>query len=70
MPQFEIAPTSGPVAFVRARSAEDAVARQLAETAVVELGEAEAGAGWQEVRVGGQPWGRIRSRDRMRFRRD
>ncbi len=70
MPQFELAPTSGPVTFARARSAEDAVRRQLAVDDAVEIGEAEAGSGWQEVRVGGQPWGRVRPRDRMRFRRD
>ena len=70
MPQFEIAPASGPVAFARGRTAEDAVRRQLGDGGAVELGEAEAGSGWREVRVGGQPWGRVRPRDRMRFRRD
>ena len=70
MPQFELAPTSGPVAFVRARSAEDAVRRQVPEAGAVDLGEPEAGPGWQEVRVGGAVWGRVRPRDRMRFRRD
>ena len=71
MPQFEIAPASGPVAFVRARTDADAVARHLGDAPeAVALGEAEAGTGWREVRVGGQPWGRVRPRDRMRVRRD
>jgi len=70
MPQFEIAPATGPVVFVRARSEADAVARHLGAPAEVDLSEAVPGEGWREVRVGGQPWGRVRPRDRMRFRRD
>lgn len=71
MPQFEIAPAAGPVVFVRARSEADAVARHLGpEAGPLDLGEAAPGEGWRDVRVGGQPWGRVRPRDRMRFRRD
>jgi len=79
MPQYEIAPTSGPTVFVRARSEADAVARHLAgldveapglEAPAVALGEPEPGSGWREVRVDGGAWGRVRPRDRMRFRRD
>lgn len=70
MPQFEIAPTSGSVTFVRARTEEDAVRRHLGEESEVELGEAAPGTGWREVRVAGGVWGRVRPRDRMRFRRD
>lgn len=71
MPQFEIAPATGPAVFVRARSEADAVQRHLGAAAeAVEVGDADPGPGWREVRVGGQPWGRVRPRDRMRFRRD
>ncbi len=31
---------------------------------------AEAGSGWRAVAVDGAVWGRVRPRDRMRFRRD
>ena len=71
MPQFEVEPQDQPAVSVRARSEADAVARQSgADVASVELGEPEPGSGWQTVSVGGQPWGRVRPRDRMRFRRD
>ena len=70
MPQFELAPASGAPAFVRARSAADAVRRHLGDVTEVEVGEAEAGTGWSEVTVASVPWGRVRPRDRMRFRRD
>ena len=68
MPQFEVQPTDQPARFVRARSAEDAL-RQL-EAEAAEVGEPEAGTGWRPVTVNGQPWGQVRPRDRMRFRRD
>ena len=71
MPQFEVEPRDHPATFVRARSEADAVARHLdADAAAVEVGEPEPGAGWRDVSVGGEPWGRVRPRDRMRFRRD
>ena len=86
MPQFEVAPTAGPTVFVRARSEADAVARHLERSGLeapsdgpaasgleappVDLAEPEPGSGWREVRVGGAAWGRVRPRDRMRFRRD
>ena len=79
MPQFEFAPPGGDAVFVRARDAEGAVrdvierglaAEGLAANAAVELGDPEAGSGWMAVALGGEPWGRVRQRDRMRFRRD
>ena len=71
MPQFEVQPSGQPARFVRARSPEDAV-RQLdaADAAAAALGDPEDGTGWRSVTLGGQPWGRVRPRDRMRFRRD
>ncbi|WP_412063371.1 hypothetical protein [Rubrivirga sp. IMCC45206] len=68
MPQFEIETREGSAAFVRARTAAEAVGRQ--QDGEVALAEPEAGSGWQAVTVDGQPWGRVRPRDRMRFRRD
>ncbi|WP_412067837.1 hypothetical protein [Rubrivirga sp. IMCC43871] len=68
MPQFEIEPREGDPTFVRARTAIEAVGRQ--QGGEVALGESEAGSGWQDVTVDGEAWGRIRPRDRMRFRRD
>ncbi len=74
MPQFELEASGQPAAFVRARSPEDAVRRALGgpdrQSAALAVGEAEAGTGWQEVTVDGEPWGRVRPSDRMRFRRD
>lgn len=71
MPQFEVEPHGHAVTFVRARSEADAVARQSGtDTEAVALGEPEPGAGWRDVRVRGEAWGRVRPRDRMRFRRD
>ena len=72
MPQFEVAPASGDPRFVRARSAEDAVrtAARLAAGTPVALADPEAGSGWAEAEVDGAAWGRVRPRDRMRFRRD
>ena len=81
MPQFELEAAGQPATFVRARSPEDAVRRALGppdasasdsdrQSPALAVGEAEAGTGWQEVTVDGLPWGRVRPRDRMRFRRD
>lgn len=72
MPQFETRPHNGDAAMIRARTPADAVRQRagLADDADVEVGEAEAGSGWCEVAVGGAAWGRVRPRDRMRFRRD
>ncbi len=71
MPQFEVQPHDQSSAFVRARTDLDAVRRHLASDASdVTLGEAEAGSGWRAVAVEGAGWGRVRPRDRMRFRRD
>ncbi len=68
MPQFELEPREGAATFVRARSAAEAVGREQGGDVV--LGEPEAGSGWQAVTVDGEVWGRVRPRDRMRFRRD
>ncbi|MEM6288851.1 MAG: hypothetical protein AAF845_17060 [Bacteroidota bacterium] len=76
MPQFEVAPAAGPSTFVRARDPEDAVRRAVSEAAgaavnaALEIGAPEAGSGWMEVSHDGEVWGRVRPRDRMRFRRD
>jgi hypothetical protein len=71
MPHFEVQPADQPSAFVRAKSDEDAVTRHLGASAgEVDLGDAEAGSGWRAVVVDGASWGRVRTRDRMRFRRD
>ena len=86
MPQFEISRPAAEPVFVRARSAEDAVRRHLDATADsdrqpgapltgvdpggVALAAAEPGSGWQAVTLDGEPWGQVRPRDRMRFRRD
>ncbi|WP_420454264.1 hypothetical protein [Rubrivirga sp.] len=71
MPQFEVQPHDQPSVFVRARTDLDAVRRHLTSGAAeVALAEAEAGSGWRAVAVDGDEWGRVRPRDRMRFRRD
>lgn len=72
MPQFEVAPASGDAQFVRARSAEEAVrtVARLGADADVALADPEAGSGWADAEVEGVAWGRVRPRDRMRFRRD
>ncbi len=72
MPQFEVDPAHVPSQMIRARTAAAAVRQSagLADAAAVEVGEPEAGSGWAEVTVGGERWGRVRPRDRMRFRRD
>ena len=79
MPQFEVTPVVGPPAMVRAKDATDAVRRHAGfpgepgrqpDEPAVALVEAEPGTGWQDVTVDGAPWGRVRPRDRMRFRRD
>ena len=78
MPQYEVEPDGSPATFVRARSEADAVARVLegADPPVLESADppvlegAEPGSGWRVVVVGGEMWGRVRPRDRMRFRRD
>ena len=72
MPQFEVQPRDQRPVFVRARSAEGAVraAARLGDGAAVSLADPEAGSGWADAEVDGVPWGRVRPRDRMRFRRD
>ena len=71
MPQFELQPADQPAVFVRARTSEEALRRHLGdEGGDLALTAAEAGTGWQAVSVDGAEWGRIRPRDRMRFRRD
>ena len=72
MPQYETEPAGADPAMVRARTPSDAVRQQagLADGTSVEIGEVEAGSGWAEVLVDGAVWGRVRPRDRMRFRRD
>ena len=69
MPQFELEPSGQPAVFVRARTDLEAVERH-ADARDVALEDAEAGSGWRAVTVGGEPWGRVRPRGRMRFRRD
>ena len=69
MPQFEVAQHGQDPVFVRARDAADAVGRRSGAAAVA-LADAEPGSGWQDATVDGEPWGRVRPRDRMRFRRD
>ena len=69
MPQFEIDRPGTPPVFVRARDAADAVRRQAGE-GEPQLAAPEPGTGWQAVTRDGQAWGRVRARDRMRFRRD
>lgn len=69
MPQFEVEPQSLPSSFVRARSDADAARRQSGRDDV-EVGDPEPGSGWRMVWAGGEVWGRVRPRDRMRFRRD
>lgn len=68
MPQYEVEPHGQPATFVRARSEAEAAERQSGEA--VTLGEPEPGSGWRLVSVGETAWGRVRPRDRMRFRRD
>lgn len=72
MPQFELDVPPDAPRHVRGRSAEDAARRALglAADAEVALGEAAQGSGWAELRVDGEVRGRLRARDRMRFRRD
>ena len=75
MPQFEISRPAAEPVFVRARSAQDAIRRHLATADTdrqpdVALADAEPGTGWQAVTLDGEPWGQVRPRDRMRFRRD
>ena len=71
MPQYELA-ADGATRQVRGRSPHDAVRRALGPEpdAEVTVGDAELGTGWCEVRIDGVPAGRVRARDRMRFRRD
>ena len=56
--------------FARGRTAADAVRRHLGADRDPALGDPEPGTGWQIVEVEGASWGRVRPRDRMRFRRD
>lgn len=71
MPQFETAPLDGAATFVRAKSPEHAVADRAGRgVEAVAVGAAAPGSGWREATVDGAPWGRVRARDRMRFRRD
>lgn len=74
MPQFELEEV-GPAGFsgrVRGRTPEEAVrqAAELPEAARVEVEEETDLHGWAAVRVDGQPAGRVRLHQRMRFRRD
>jgi hypothetical protein len=74
MPQYEL-DAVGPARFsglARGRSAEDAVRRSggVPEAAEVALGEPDGPEAWQEVQVDGEPAGRVRAHQRMRFRRD
>ena len=75
MPQFEVQHGARAAVFVRARGPEDAVAKTVGasgpdESGAVDVGPPAPGTGWRPVTVDGEPWGRVRARDRMRFRRD
>ena len=79
MPQFEVSFTEGGTVFVRAHDAGDAVREAinqanretgLAINAAFEVGDPEPGTGWMDASMDGEVWGRVRPRDRMRFRRD
>lgn len=72
MPQYEVESAPEPARMVRARTPANAIRQSagLPDDARVEVGEPEAGSGWCAVTVEGEPWGRVRPRDRMRFRRD
>lgn len=74
MPQFELegvgpSEVSG---LHRGRTPEEAVeqAAGLSPTEGMEVEEEEDLQGWRQVRVGGEPAGRVRVHQRMRFRRD
>lgn len=76
MPQYELAlsvSSSGPIdGLHRARSAEEAVRRgmRLDDGVDIDINEEADVQGWQAVAVGGEPVGRVRLHQRMRFRRD
>ncbi len=72
MPQFELdgvgpARTSG---LRRARDAEDAVRRAVGVGVAAVVEAEEDVQGWRTVQIGGEPAGRVRVHQRMRFRRD
>ena len=74
MPQYEL-DAVGPAAVSglhRGRTPEEAVARAAAlpEGTPLTLDPEPDDHGWQAVRLGGAPSGRVRLHQRMRFRRD
>ncbi|MEP0548223.1 MAG: hypothetical protein ABJF88_14905 [Rhodothermales bacterium] len=74
MPQYELDHV-GPAAYggrVRGRTPEEAVRRaaDLDDDAAVTVGDDADLHGWQEVRIDGEPSGRVRLHQRMQFRRD
>ena len=74
MPQFELAQV-GPGAFsglVRGRTPEEAVrqATGMPPDAELQVSPEADVQGWQAVTMEGEPSGRVRPHQRMRFRRD
>lgn len=74
MPQYELEDV-GPDSFsgrMRGRTPDEAVRRaaDLPDTADVAVDEEDDLHGWQAVRIGGEPAGRVRLHQRMQFRRD
>ena len=68
MPQYEIETAAGESQIVRARDESDACRRAGIDDAVV-APEADV-QGWRAVTATGDPAGRVREHNRMRFRRD
>lgn len=74
MPQFELE-NVGPVQYsglMRARSAEDAIARssQIGPEMDLEISSETDVKGWRVVMIDGAESGRVRLHQRMKFRRD
>ena len=68
MPQFEVESASGESQVLRARDATDAARR--AGVSDPEVAPEADVHGWREVTASGEPAGRVREHNRMRFRRD
>ncbi len=74
MPQYELdgVGSASVTALMRGRSPEDAVRRAagVPDETEVEIAEPEGAEAWQAVWIGGAEAGRLRTHQRMRFRRD
>ena len=68
MPQYEYESASGESQILRARDAADAARRAGVPDPEV-APEADV-QGWRDVSASGEPVGRVRDHNRMRFRRD